>query len=231
MNSQQPHSQIQLALIDDDVLMTELLQEYLSGIPDLNVLFTADSGDALLEKLETADPLPDILLLDLKMEGKSGMEVMEIVRNRYPSMRVMAISSFYKDAYLGFMLKTGAAAFVPKGILPSELVTIIRQVYAQGFHLSEAQLDQLKMQLAGNLLSPELEEGRLLSEREVEIVRLICEQKTAKEIGEHLFITQRTVEGHKNSIFAKTGAKNIAGLVIYALQTQIINPANLPLIS
>ena len=70
----------------------------------------------------------------------------------------------------------------------------------------------------------------LLSEREVEVLRLICLQKTAKEIGDELYITQRTAEGHKNNLFAKTGAKNIAGLVIYAIQNQIINVSDLPMI-
>jgi DNA-binding CsgD family transcriptional regulator len=69
-----------------------------------------------------------------------------------------------------------------------------------------------------------------LSERETEVLRLICQQKTAKEIGDIMFITQRTAEGHKNNLFAKTGAKNIAGLVIYAIQHNIIRVDELPII-
>jgi DNA-binding CsgD family transcriptional regulator len=84
-------------------------------------------------------------------------------------------------------------------------------------------------QISGKSPRPDMNENSL-SEREVEILKLICQQKTAKEIGDQLFITQRTVEGHKNNLFVKTGAKNIAGLVIYALQHRIIQIEELPLI-
>lgn len=88
----------------------------------------------------------------------------------------------------------------------------------------------IRTQISNKPQKPVFNYGNVLSEREIEILRLITKQKTAKEIGESLFITQRTVEGHKNNLFVKTGAKNIAGLVIYAIQNHIIRMEDLPLI-
>lgn len=222
---------IKLVITDDDQLVSELLKDFLSRYSDLEVLYTAENGVRLIEMLDVSENIPDIILLDLKMEGKSGVELTEYLKIHFPAIKIVILTSFYKDSFTGFMLKTGAAAFLPKGLSPEALVTIIRQVKTEGFYLSELQLEQVRSQLAGNLQRPELDDNRQLTDRELEVIRLICEQKTAKEIGELLFITQRTVEGHKNNIFSKTGAKNLAGLVIYALQNGIITPDNLPLIS
>ncbi|MNE84218.1 Response regulator UvrY [compost metagenome] len=128
------------------------------------------------------------------------------------------------------MLKTGVAAFLPKGVSPNELVQIIRKVHEKGFFFMADQMDVIREHLS--IKSPKLilEQGNELSNREIDVLRLLCKQKTAKEIGELLFITQRTVEGHKNNLFVKTGAKNIAGLVIYSIQHNVIRIEDLPAI-
>lgn len=131
---------------------------------------------------------------------------------------------------MGFMLKTGVSAFLPKGVSPIELVEVIRTVKKQGYFFKDDQLDALREQIPTKAPRPVLQQEELLSDREREVLRLICQQKTAKEIGDELYITQRTAEGHKNNLFAKTGAKNIAGLVIYAIQNEIIRVEELPII-
>ena len=221
---------IKLAVTDNDQLIVQLLCKFLEESGEFSILFTASGGDELFDKLKVVNECPDVLLLDLKMEGRNGTDIAEQMKKEYPQIRIIVLSSFYKDVYLGFMIKTGVAAFQPKGISPDMLIRIIKQVHELGFYLSLSQMELLRGQISGNVARPELEEGRTLSEREVEIIKLICQQKTAKEIGEMLFISQKTVEGHKNNIFAKTGAKNIAGLVIYALQQKLVLSEDLPLI-
>jgi DNA-binding NarL/FixJ family response regulator len=222
---------IAIAITDDDALIVSLLQNYLQSLDGLEVLFTANSGDTLLEQLAQAEIKPHIILLDLKMAGMDGIETTERLKVQWPEIKVIVISSHYQKSFMGFMLKTGVSAFLPKGISPVELVDIIRTVYRQGYYFKDDQLSALRTQIPGNAPRPALQDDETLSEREVDVLRLICQQKTAKEIGEILFITQRTTEGHKTNLFTKTGAKNIAGLVIYAIQHDIIKVDELPVIS
>ncbi len=221
---------ITIAITDDDALIVSLLSGYLHSCPGIEVLFTTNSGSELLSQLEQATALPHILLLDLRMDGMDGIEVTEKVKKLYPSIKVMVVSSHYQKTFMGFMLKTGVSAFLPKGISPIQLIDIIKTVHKQGYYFKEDQLDVLREQIPAKSPKPILQEEEMLSEREIEVLRLICQQKTAKEIGEMLFITQRTAEGHKNNLFAKTGAKNIAGLVIYAIQNRVIKVDELPVI-
>lgn len=221
---------INIAITDDDALIVSLLQGYLQSIEGLEVVVTANSGEELLEKLTVAPVMPQIALLDLKMTGMDGIEVTQQLKDNYPDIKVIVISSHYQKLFMGFMLKTGVSAFLPKGISPVELVDIIRTVNRQGYYFKDDQLAVLREQIPTKVPKPILQEEELLSEREIEVLKLICQQKTAKEIGDMLYITQRTTEGHKNNLFAKTGAKNIAGLVIYAIQQDIIRVEELPVI-
>lgn len=223
-------SKITLAITDDDVLIVSLLEGYLQNAGDMDVLFTANSGPELIDKLKAAPEVPQVLLLDLKMEGMDGIAVSEYLKIHYPGIKVIVVSSHYQKSFMGFMLKAGVSAFLPKGVMPAELAEVIRAVAKQGFYFKPEQLDVLRGQIAPKAPKPVLQDDNALSEREIDVLRLICQQKTAKEIGDLLFITQRTAEGHKNNLFVKTGAKNIAGLVIYAIQQGIINVDELPVI-
>jgi DNA-binding NarL/FixJ family response regulator len=221
---------ITIAITDDEALIVSLLEGYLQSIEGIEVLLTANSGEQLLNLLSEAPALPQIILLDLKMSGMDGIEVTQHLKDNYPDIKVIVISSHYQRLFMGFMLKTGVAAFLPKGISPLELIDIIRIVQKQGYYFKDDQMEALREQIPAKAPKPLLQDEELLSEREIDVLKLICQQKTAKEIGEILFITQRTAEGHKNNLFVKTGAKNIAGLVIYAIQQDIIRIEELPVI-
>jgi DNA-binding NarL/FixJ family response regulator len=221
---------IKIAITDDDALIVSLLQAYLHSVEGFEVSFTANEGSALLDQLENAETLPDVLILDLKMEGMDGLQVAEHMKVKYPSVSIIVVSSHYQRSFMGFMLKMGVAAFLPKGISPIDLVDIIRAVQSQGYYFQPDQVNALRDQISSKSPKPSLEQEDSLSDREVEVLRLICQQKTAKEIADIMFTTQRTVEGHKSSLFAKTGAKNIAGLVIFAIQHGVIRVEELPII-
>jgi DNA-binding NarL/FixJ family response regulator len=218
---------ILVAITDDDNLIAELLKDYLTNSEGFTVLFTASDGNDLIAKLKNCETLPDILLLDLKMAGMDGIEATQHLKENFPSIKIIVISSHYQRSFMGFIFKTGASAFVPKGISPIMLKEIITSVNHKGVYFMEDQIDSIREQISVKSPKPFLNDNEL-SEREIEVLKLISMQKTAKEIGEILFITGRTVEGHKNNLFIKTGAKNIAGLVVYAIQHNIISIENLP---
>ena len=221
-------TEISIAITDDDNLIAELLKGFLDKNEGFKVLFIASDGNDLIQKLNYATSLPDILLLDLKMEGMNGIQATQHLKIHFPSIKIIIISSHYKLGFLNVMFQTGASAFVPKGISPLLLKEIIETVFTAGVYFLDEQISVLKDQVPQKVCNKILQDDTDLSERETEILKLICMQKTAKEIGEILFINNRTVEGHKNNLFIKTGAKNIAGLVVFAVQHDIIRIDQLP---
>jgi len=221
---------ITVAIVDDDTLIVSLLHDFLENQQNIQVCYTAESGTELLLKLTTEDKIPDVLILDLNMKDKNGIEVTSFLKSNYPIIRTIIMTSHYKRSFTGFMLRTGVAAFIPKGISPKQLVDIIEEVYRKEYYFNDEQIQTLREQISSKAPKPLLIEKNQLTAREIEILKLICFQKTAKEIGEQLFITPRTVEGHKNHLFIKTGTKNIAGLVIYAIQNNFIKPSEIPLV-
>ncbi|NOQ72195.1 MAG: response regulator [Crocinitomix sp.] len=222
--------QISIGIVDDDALIVNLLKNFLDGQEDMDVRLTASNGKDCLQKLKELDAVPEILLMDLKMDEMNGIETTQVLKKEYPNIKTIIISSHYKVSFMGFMLKTGVSAFAPKGISTKDLLLMIKEVKQRGYYFNPEQLEIIRDQLSSKFPKPVLEIENILSEREIDVLKLLCQQKTAKEIGEKLFITKRTVEGHKNNLFVKTGAKNVAGLVIYAVQNGIINADSLPII-
>lgn len=223
-------NKITVGIVDDDALIVNLLKSFLEGQDNMEVLLTASNGKDCLNKLGNLDTIPEILLMDLKMDELNGIETTELLKKEFPAIKTIIISSHYKVSFMGFMLKTGVCAFAPKGISTADLLMIIREVHLRGYYFNADQLEIIRDQLSSKFPKPIIEEDEVLSEREIDVLKLLCQQKTAKEIGEKLFITKRTVEGHKNNLFAKTGAKNVAGLVIYAVQNGIIDADSLPIL-
>ncbi len=214
---------IKLAIVDDDYLIVTLLKSFFNQHHSTKVVYDTTDGFEIFNFLEKNQPdAIDILLLDLKMKTIDGLEVLKKVKTFNPELKVIVISSHYQDSSIGFMTKEGVAGFLPKGMSPFELLDIIKHVHKNGFYLNKEQMEILREQISSKVSKPLLGSDDILTEREKEIIKLLCHQKTAKEIGEHLFITQRTVEGHKNNLFSKIGVRNVAGLIVYALQKHIV---------
>lgn len=221
---------IKLALVDDDYLIVTLLKSFFNQDQSTQVVYDTTDGYQLFNYLEEKNTEPiDILLLDLKMKTIDGLEVLKHVKTNHPELKVVVVSSHYQDNSIGFMTKEGVAGFLPKGMSPFELLDIVKQVHKNGFYLNKDQMEILREQISSKVSKPMLDEDELLTDREKEIIKLLCQQKTAKEIGEHLFIAQRTVEGHKNNLFTKIGVRNVAGLIVYALQKHIVTLEELSL--
>src|SRR5690606_6793379 len=137
-------TKIQVAIADDDTLIVKLLTEFLISCGNFSITLTACNGIELLNKLKNLSGIriPDILLLDLKMKEMNGIEVLQYLRTNYPSIKVIVISSYYQENFLGFMFKNEVCAFFPKGITPAQLKTVINTVYLNGYHFT---LDQMQV--------------------------------------------------------------------------------------
>ncbi|GHC45176.1 response regulator transcription factor [Ulvibacter litoralis] len=223
-------SSILVSIVDDDSLILSLLEDFVNAQSGFEVIFTATSGEEFLSKIKLQDLKPQVVLLDFKMKELNGAEVTSLLKQSYPDIEVIVMSSFYKLSFMGFMLKTGVSAFIPKGISQQQLINVIREVHEKGISFMPDQVDMMREQISSKSPKPLAARKNPLTEREAEVLKLICLQKTAKEISDKLFISPRTVEGHKSNLLLKTEAKNIAGLVIYALQNNYVTIDEIPLI-
>lgn len=216
--------EILLGIVDDETLIVTLLAAFFNSNDGTRVVYQADSSEALIEYLKTDHKeLPQIILLDINMKGMSGIDALPIIKELRPEIHVVVISSHYKKNFMGFMLKTGVAAFLPKGISPLTLKDVVIEIARNGFYFLPEQLAMVRDQISSRAPQIVLEKQEQISEREHEVLQLICKQHTAKEIAEKLFIAQSTVESHKKRLLEKTNTKNTVGLVLYAVQHGIID--------
>lgn len=216
-------NQIKIGLVDDEILIISLLSDFFANHPKIDVVLTAANGEQLFEQLKSGNCCPDILLLDLQMKEMNGLESIGKLRSDYPQIKIIVVSSHYRKNFMGYMMKLGVNAFLPKGIYPQELSKAICEVDERGFFFLEEQIEVMRSQISSAAPSPNLTSEESLTEREIEVLHLICQQCTAQEIADKLFISKRTVEGHRNNLLLKTSAKNSAGLVMYAIQKRLIH--------
>ncbi|WP_375560888.1 response regulator [Bernardetia sp. OM2101] len=221
---------ISVSLVDDDKLVVDLLKEFLDNQNNISVFITAFGGIEFVEKLQKATSIPHIVILDLKMKDGDGIEVIEHVTKNYPKLKIIVLSSYYKASFLGYMLKIGVHAFVPKETDKFELLKIILDVHEKGHFFTSDQVEVVRQQVSNKAPVLNIESKDALSERELDVLQLICQQYTAKEIGDKLCISTKTVEAHKSNLLLKTGVRNTAGLIVYAVKNQIIDPSEIFLI-
>lgn len=221
---------IQLAMVDNDELMVNLLSDYFNQNTSINPMFIAFSGFQFLDKMEQISEYPDVVLIDLKMENGSGLDVLKAMSQLNYDCKIIIMSSYYNSSYMGQMLKLGCDAFIPKEIDPEELVEVIQQVHYKGHYFTEDQIYNLRKQVSPKSPKLHLSSKESLTERELEVLELLCQQFTSKEIAERLFVSVKTIEMHKSNLLLKTGVKNSVGLVIYAVQNKLVNPDDLILL-
>ncbi|ROH90198.1 DNA-binding response regulator [Chryseobacterium cucumeris] len=217
-------SQIQLALIDDEQLILEGVKMLLSNEKNISVCLTADNGPDFIEDLGklSKDEFPDIALVDVQMKPMNGFELVEILKEKYPDLKIIILSSHYKTSILGYMVKLGVSAFLPKNSNKKTFIEAITMVDKNGVFFTAEDHQMLFTYMNSSAKKKSLFETEdELSEREKDVVKLICQELTNNEIGEKLFISPRTVESHRQRILEKIGAKNTVGIVIYAIVNNI----------
>ncbi|WP_177765298.1 response regulator transcription factor [Flavobacterium sp. I3-2] len=218
------HNKINIGLVDDDLILLEGLGLLLSTIPTLNIAFSTTQPDDVIRQLTELDSqvFPSVLLIDIKMEPINGFQLVELVKEMYPNIKIIILSSYYRQSYLGQMVKLGVSSFLPKNSPKELLFEAIKQVAEKGVFFTEKE-QKLLINFLQNKKSRYNEEP-VLTERETEVIKLICKEFTNQEIADKLFLSKRTVETHRQRILERIGAKNTVGLVVYAVVNQIYNP-------
>lgn len=218
-------SKIQVAIADDEALFRRGMRLILEDYPDMQVLWEAESGEELLRHIRQSGELPEVLLLDLKMPGITGIEAAEIIRKEFPSILIVVVSSHVSKAFILNMIEIGAAAYLGKNAHPDEVLETIRMVREKGFYYNQMVMEVIRDNMTGrNPVKPQKSFDIELTVREKEVLQLICEEYTTQEIADKLYISNRTVEGHRNNMLSKLGCRNTAGLVVYAIQNGLFQP-------
>lgn len=208
---------IKIGILDDEKLLVDAFSNLLSVNPKFEVCIKNTNPIAFLEELETIDCLPDVMLLDLNMTPLNGLEVLDQIHQKNLEIKILVLSSMYNPSMYGYMIKYGISGFLPKYTDQEELFEAIEQIHLNRFYFNEG-----NQKLINDFLQQKNKKENpwsmiALSEREIEVLRLICKEYSTKEIADELFISTKTVEAHRAKIMEKIGCKNVVGMVTYAI--------------
>lgn len=211
-------------LIADDLLMfREGLCLLLANRDDIRIAGEADNG---LEAFRLAQELkPDVVITDIQMPEMNGIELTRELKALYPQLPVIALTMFKEDHLIVDMLEAGARGYLLKNANKEKLVEAIKSVHEGGWYYCDSTSLKLSKLIAGSKTEGlALPEPGKFTETEVQIIQLVCQQLTSKEIAARVFLGGRTVESYRHKIFEKMGVKNMAGLVIYAIRSGLFKP-------
>jgi DNA-binding NarL/FixJ family response regulator len=210
---------IKVFLVDDHKLFRNGLSLLLEGEKDINVSGEAENGQHFCEAIEK--DLPDVVLMDIEMPVMDGFETTKTACERYPELKVIALTMFGEEQYYLKMIEAGAKGFILKNSDIEEVIKAIKTVYDGGTYFSQ----EILYNMVKNIKEVRKETGPPvhLSGREQEILDLICKGFSNTEIASELNISKRTVEKHRSNILAKTQTYNTASLVMFAVENKLIN--------
>ena len=210
---------VRIALVDDHSLFRRGLKMLLPSYSDFEVVAEASSGEEFLELMDAAQP--DVVFMDYSMGGMNGAETTERALERMPELKVISLTMFGDNAYYSRMASSGAKGFLLKDSEFDEVVEAVSTVCDGGTYFSALLLESISQSLRSVEGLP-IDEHDMLSDREVEILVGICQGLSTQEIADRLFISKRTVDKHRANILEKSGCKNTASLVVYAIKNGLV---------
>lgn len=214
---------IRVLIADDHDIFRDGLSFLLIKEPTLELVGDAANGKQLVQMSKELQP--DIVLTDLKMPEINGIQAIKMLKDLYPTIKSIALSSFDSDSMVIDALEAGAMGYIIKNADRGEIIDAIRMVYAGSPYYCKTTSGRLVKLIARSEFNPyKKNTPKLFTDKEKQIIRMICEEKTSKEIGEALFMSTRTVEGHRVKILEKMNVRTTAGIAIYAIKNGIYFP-------
>jgi DNA-binding NarL/FixJ family response regulator len=219
--------QITVGLVEDQFLFRKGMKAILSSWQDIDVVFESAEGYSVLGKLKETGVVPQVMLVDLSLppDGAkefTGKEVTLALREYFPDMKIIILSVHKDEDFIAQLIECGAHGYLVKDCDPGEVYEAITSAFRKGSYINPRTLKAIQNNINKKTSSRTLSSLEQLTKREEEVLQLICRQLTTEEIAEKLFISPKTVNGHRNSLLQKTGANNVAGLVIYAVKNGVI---------
>ena len=209
---------IEIIIVDDHAVVREGLKRILSTFDDIAICGeAANAPDALVELRRRSF---DLLLLDVSLPGRTGLELLKMIKAELPTLPVLILSAYTEDQYAVRALRDGADGYLNKESAPDLLVTAIRKVASGGKYVSPAMAERLALEISVPSDKPAHE---ALSEREFVVLRLIASGKSLNQIAEALSISPKTVSTYRARIIEKTGLRTNAELIRYALEQRLLS--------
>lgn len=211
-----------VALVDDHGVLRNGLASVVNGYTDYKVLFEAKHGQEFIQKLNPDQP-PDIVIMDIRMPVMNGFETAAWISKNLPDTKVLALSVMDTEDAIIQMLKAGARGYILKDIEPEEFKDALNGLRDHGIYTNGLVTSKLihfiNKSVKHNTKLPHIVE---LSDREIQFLKLICTEKTYKEIAVEMGVSPRTVDGYRDALFEKIGVSSRTGLVIYAIKSGIV---------
>ena len=208
---------IRILIADDHPIVRAGFKQVLSETPDLVVADEAGNGQEVLEHLKKKKY--DVVLLDISMPGKNGLEILKELKTDYPKLPVLILSIYPEEQYAIRALKAGAAGYLTKESAPHELISAIRKISAGGRYISASLAEKLATYLNVDMTKSPHE---TLSDREHQVMRMIASGKTVSEIAESLNLSVKTISTYRTHILEKMKMKNNAEITLYAVQNKLV---------
>lgn len=213
---------IKVAIADDHQIFRKGVILSMRPYTNISFIMEAENGEELLNKIP--QEIPDVILCDLKMPIKDGIDTTKIITKQYPSIRVIILTMYEDDRFVGHLMDCGAAGYLLKSTDPAEIRRAIVDVMRTGFYLNPfVNKVLIKKNYNKQKFNPSLNSEVVLSDREKEVLTLVCMEFTAAEIAHKMSISSRTVEAIKDRLMERFGVKNSIGLVFFAMKNSLID--------
>ncbi|WP_333627615.1 response regulator transcription factor [Sphingobacterium siyangense] len=217
---------IKILLVEDHMVVRNGIKLLLESQEGFEVVGEASNGKEALDFL-SANPVPDIVLTDISMDEMDGIELLQVLNKQYSSIKVVILSMLNQINYVIEAFESGLAGYLVKNVGYHELLFGLNHIANGGRYMSEEiamiLLDQVRSGQSYAQIPGELQTDFDISERELEVLKLIAEGYTNVEIADKIFLSKRTVEGHRQNLIDKAGVKNTAHLVKFAFERGILN--------
>ena len=210
---------IKILLVDDHKLIRDGLRLIIDTTPNIDVMGECTNGKEAIQYLEKNEGEIDVVVMDITMPDMNGIDATEIILNLYPNINILALSMHSEEAYIMKMIKAGAKGYLLKDSGSERLVDAIEAVYRNEKYYSK----EVSLKLINLLVQKDGVKDSIISERETEILTMISNGSTNKEVADHLAISSRTVESHRRNIIKKLNLKNTAGMIKYAYDNNLVS--------
>ena len=212
---------IKVVLCDDHVLLRDALANVINTFEDFKVVQTVNNGQELINYLNEGS-LPDVILLDLNMPVMDGFATATHLFSKYPQIKILTLTMYDSEIALIRLLQVGVKGFLKKDVHPNELRSALKSVSENGFYYSHHTTGKLAGLFQKDAYNNTMIEKAILTDKEIDFLRLASTDLTYKEIADKLKITPRAIDGYRDALFEKLDVKSRVGLAIYAVKNGIV---------